>query len=234
MTTTADANSWQSIHAELMRRIAERVWKPGDPVPHEVELAAEFGCARATVNRAMREIARAGFIERRRKAGTRVALTPVRRATLEIPVTRIDVESRGMTWRHQLIEQAADIPPAAVAAGMDLPGKKLMLHVRGLHFADGKPHLYEDRWINTAAVPEALDADFSQTSANEWLVQNAPFTRGDVALTASNATADEAKLLDVATGAALFVVERRTWHGTDSITHVRLAYAPGYRMEMTI
>lgn len=234
MTATGDANSWQAIHAEIMRRIAERVWKPGDPVPHEVELAAEFGCARATVNRAMREIAGAGFIERRRKAGTRVALNPVRRATLEIPVTRIDVESRGMAWRHELLERQMARPAAAVAARMKLAAGSRLLHVRTLHFADSRPHLYEDRWINTAAVPTATDADFAAVSANEWLVQNAPFTRGDVTLSAANASVDEAKLLDIEAGAALFVVDRLTWHGSDPITRVRLAYAPGYSMEMTI
>lgn len=234
MTAPADANSWQAIHAELMRRIAERVWQPGDPVPHEVDLAAEFGCARATVNRAMREIAQAGFIERRRKAGTRVALNPVRRATLEIPITRIDVESRGMAWRYELIERQFAHPSQIVAARMGLAADVRLLHVRARHFADGKPHLYEDRWIHAAVVPGALDADFSAVSANEWLVQNAPFTRGDVTLSAANASTIEARLLNTPENAALFIVERLTWHAFDPITHVRLVYAPGYRMEMTI
>ena len=48
------------------------------------ELAAEFGCARSTVNRALRELAEAGFLERRRKAGTRISPDPVRKATLKI------------------------------------------------------------------------------------------------------------------------------------------------------
>lgn len=234
MTNSAYANSWQAIHAELMRRIAERVWKPGDPIPHEVDLAAEFGCARATVNRAMREIAQAGFIERRRKAGTRVALNPVRRATLEIPVTRIDVESRGMAWRYELVERRIARPPENVAARMSLAADLPLLHVRALHFADGRPYLYEDRWINTAALPRALDTDFAAISANEWLVQNAPFTGGDVVLSASNASRDEAKLLDTRENAAVFIADRLTWNASDPITCVRLVYAPGYRMEMTI
>lgn len=234
MTNSAYANSWQAIHAELMRRIAERVWKPGDPIPHEVDLAAEFGCARATVNRAMREIAQAGFIERRRKAGTRVALNPVRRATLDIPVTRIDVESRGMVWGYELVERRIACPPENVAARMALAADLPLLHVRALHFADARPYLYEDRWINTGALPGALDMDFAAISANEWLVQNAPFTGGDVVLSAENATGEEAKLLETRENAAVFIVDRLTWNASDPITCVRLVYAPGYRMEMTI
>jgi GntR family transcriptional regulator, histidine utilization repressor len=47
-----------------------------------------LGCARATVNRALRDLAEAGLLERRRKGGTRVPLTPVRKATFEIAIIR--------------------------------------------------------------------------------------------------------------------------------------------------
>jgi DNA-binding GntR family transcriptional regulator len=82
--------TWQAIQAEALRRIRDREWKPGEAIPHEAELAGEFGCARATVNRALRELAEAGLLERRRKAGTRVSLNPVRKATFEIPIIRQD------------------------------------------------------------------------------------------------------------------------------------------------
>ena len=77
---------WQSVHAEVLRRIRSREWLPGALIPNETDLAAEFGCARATVSRALRELADAGLLTRRRKAGTHVALNPVRKATLQIPV----------------------------------------------------------------------------------------------------------------------------------------------------
>ena len=76
------ATSWQDIKRAVITRISERVWRPGELIPGEQELAREFGCARATVSKAMRELADAGLLERRRKAGTRIALNPVRKATL--------------------------------------------------------------------------------------------------------------------------------------------------------
>ncbi len=74
------AATWQSIRAEGLRRIHDGLWAPGARIPDEADLAGEFGCARATVNRALRSLAEDGFLERRRKGGTRVALTPVRKA----------------------------------------------------------------------------------------------------------------------------------------------------------
>jgi GntR family transcriptional regulator, histidine utilization repressor len=232
---TAEANSsWQAIHAEIMRRISEREWKPGEAVPHEAELARQFGCARATVNRAMRQAADNGFLERRRKAGTRVASHPVRKARLEIPVTRLEVEGRGQHWRHELLEHRLAVPPGRITSRLELASSQNLLQLRSRHFADGKPFLHEDRWINPAALPQALQTDFSAMSANEWLVLNAPFTRGDIALSAAAANAKEARLLETVAGAALFIIERITWNGATPVTHVRLAYAPGYTMNSVI
>ena len=82
------AQSWQDIHKEALRRIHSREWAPDTLIPNEADLAEEFGCSRATVNRALRARAEAGWLERRRTAGTRVARAPQRRAQLAIPLVR--------------------------------------------------------------------------------------------------------------------------------------------------
>ena len=48
---------WEAIRAEVLRRIRTRDWAPGGLIPSEEALAQEFGCARATVNRALQELA---------------------------------------------------------------------------------------------------------------------------------------------------------------------------------
>lgn len=232
--TTIALSSWQAIHAEIMRRITEREWKPGDAIPHEADLARQFGCARATVNRAMREIAAAGLIERRRKAGTRVALNPVRMARFEIPVIRLDVEAKGMTWSHQVLERRMAKPAADLRRRMGLATDEPILRLKSLHLADGKPFTCEERWINTQIIAEALAVDFGVHNANEWLVQNIPYSSGDVSLYSASASPREAELLNCEPAAALFITERITWRGEAAITHVRLAYAPGFRMETQI
>lgn len=226
-------NSWQSVQNEVRSRIRNRVWKPGDLIPNEADLAEEFGCARTTVNRALRALAEAGLLDRRRKAGTRVAEHPVRKATLEIPIIRHDIEASGQTHGYALIASTVSEPPAPVRATMGLPPGEKALKVQALHLANGRPFVVEDRWINLAAVPQARDVDFNTISANEWLVTHAPFTHGDIALSALSDPA-LAKRLDTSETAALFVIERNTWDGTTSITFARLVYAPGYQMRTTI
>ena len=82
-------NSWQSIHDELRRRIVDGIWQPGELIPAEEQLAAEFQCARATVNRALRGLVDSGLLNRRRRIGSRVATEPSRYATLKIDIIRL-------------------------------------------------------------------------------------------------------------------------------------------------
>jgi len=217
-----------------MRRISNRTWAPGDLIPGEVELAQEFGCARATVNRALRQLADVGLLDRRRKGGTRVARYPVRKATLDIPVTRLEIEGRGSLYRHELLGREINQPPDLVRETMRIPTGVDLLHLPALHFADGKPFLYEDRWVNLAAVPNIREESFADINTNEWLIEHALFSRGDIQFSAANVTAEEAKILQCGAEQAIFVIDRTTWNKDQSVTSVRLAYAPGFHMRSQI
>lgn len=232
--TASETNSWTGIRAELLRRIHDRVWQPGAQIPHEADLAEEFGCARTTVNRALRDLAQSGLVVRKRRAGTRVALNPPQRAMLTIPIIREEVEALGRSYRHSLLERdLRPLPPMLHGAFQVTLGDDV-LFLKTLHFSDDRPFAYEERYINLEAAPEARDRSFEDVSANEWLVHNAPYSHGDISFFAVNADKTLSQKLDVATGTALFAMERITWAGDLPITHVRLIFAPGYRMRTEI
>ncbi|WP_338608820.1 UTRA domain-containing protein [Pelagibacterium nitratireducens] len=232
--TQIETRSWRGVHSELLRRINEREWRPGSAVPNEADLASEFGCARTTVNRAMRELADAGLIDRRRKAGSRVALHPASRIVLDIPIIRLEVEQRNAQWSYGLLTQAMEEAPPQISSKLGLDRGTSLLHVESVHYADNHPFSHEDRWINPAALPGMELADFTNVSANEWLIQNAPYTAGDIAFSAINADQKLAGLLETVEGAALFVIDRITWDKSVPVTAVRLSYAHGYRMNTRI
>jgi GntR family histidine utilization transcriptional repressor len=219
---------WEEIRAEVMARIRSRAWAPGALIPGEEALALEFGVARATVNRALSELARTGVLERRRKAGTRVAMMPVRKATLDIPVIRAEVEARGETYGLRLLRLEITRPPLSVSARLTMDSVQ-MVHLRTLHLASGRPFVVEDRWLNRKVLPDPMP-DFAEISANEWLVAHVSFTTGDIAFSAEAACGAAAEALAVPEGTAVFVTERCTWSPDAPITWVRLVHAPGYRL----
>lgn len=222
--------TWQAVQNEVRKRISQRDWKPGDLIPNEADLAQEFGCARATVNRALRGLAESGLLERRRRAGTRVTLNPVRRAELAIPLIRAEIEGKGQRYAHHVSLREIRPPPPDVQARMQVPGDVAHLFVQTLYLANGAPYVFESRWINLTAVPEVRDEDFAIFSPNEWLVREVAFDGGDFTFSAITASPAEAAMLSCRTGEGLFVLDRTTRNSGAVITSVRLIFHAGYQM----
>lgn len=222
--------TFRDVKADLLAKIISGAWRPGAQMPTEVELAETYGCARATVNRAMRELADDGVIERRRKAGTRVRTAPVRRARFDIPIVRSEVEERGADYRYALVSREAGRAPDWLRARLKLERGARALHLTCMHYANGDPYQFEDRWISLAMLPEAVTVDFSEVGPNEWLVATIPFSNAEISFSAASADAGLAAHLGCGAGDALFVTERSTWREGRAVTHVRLTHRPGHRM----
>lgn len=227
------ARGWEAIRAEVQRRIHDRIWLPGAMIPTEEALAVEFSCARATVNRALRELAESGVLERRRKTGTRVAALPVRRAVLDIAVIRREVEALGASYAFRLLQRHQTTPPDPVRDRLGLAANAKWLFVETLHLADGAPFALETRWLDPAVLGET-PPDFKEISVNEWLVGNVPYKAARISFYAAPARPREAGILNVKLGTALLITERETAQETSPITLVRLAHLPGYRVETTL
>jgi GntR family transcriptional regulator, histidine utilization repressor len=229
MSETAKSG-YRAVKTEILSRIRTRVWPSGHAIPSEMELAAEFGCARGTVNRAMLELQEEGVIDRKRRAGTRVAIAPVRQAKLEIPLVRVEIESTGAAYRYELVSRNELTAPEWLKARLSLPGKSKVLHVRCLHFAGNVPFQFEDRWINIAAVPQVAEEPFGLNNPNEWLVNAVPFTNAEFGFFASAADGELAGLLGILKGEPIFVAERTTWLAGVPVTFARMSFRSSYRM----
>lgn len=225
--------SWKDVREEVTRRVYDGEWAPGTLIPPEVQLAESFGCSRATVNRALQDLADTGLLERKRRAGTRVRSHPVRRASLSIPIIRETIESSGSVYGHRVLASETQPTPPAVRDEMGETASPEMIYLQTLYLKDDTPFALETRWIDAAVVPAARHEDFKRTSANEWLVRNVPFAEARFAFFAIAAGEADAPL-GAAIGTALFGLDRTTYLDTRAITFVRLVYAPGFRFEMTV
>jgi GntR family histidine utilization transcriptional repressor len=223
-------STYKEVKSDILAKIVKGDWGPGDLVPNEVDLAATYGCARATVNRAMRELADDGIIERRRKAGTRVRMAPVRQARFNIPIVRDEIEGRGAAYRYSLVVRSVEVAPDWLRARLQLPDEGMVLHLVCMHYADGVAYEHEDRWINLSALPKAELTDFSSDAPTEWLVATIPFSEAEINFSAGLADQKLSDYLDCAVGDPVFNVERSTWWESDAVTYVRFSYRPGHHM----
>nr|WP_174825382.1 MULTISPECIES: GntR family transcriptional regulator [unclassified Ruegeria] len=220
--------SFQSVRDEVKRRIESRVWPQGSLLPTETQLAEEFNCARATVNRALRELAEQGFVERKRKSGTRVKKEPSKHAKLEFSLARQMVESQNATYRYALVGRNVVESPGWLASQLDLPNDMRVLHVTCMHYADNRPFQLEERWINIDAVPDVETADLSGHGPHEWLLHAAPFTEAEIAFCAISADAKLAEFMGTTTGTSMIQMERTTWKEDKPLTFARMTHHPGY------
>ncbi|WP_170599418.1 GntR family transcriptional regulator [Ruegeria arenilitoris] len=220
--------SFQFVRDEVKRRIETRVWPQGSLLPTETQLAEEFNCARATVNRALRELAEQGFVERKRKSGTRVKKSPSKQAKLELSLARQIVEDQNQTYRYALVERSIDKSPGWLSSQLGLPQQSQILHLVCMHYADNRPFQHEERWINISAVPEVEDANLEEVGPHEWLLNANPFIDAELALYAISADSHLADYMGTTTGAAMIQLERTTWKDGQPVSFARLTHHPGY------
>ncbi len=215
----------------MLARITNREWGPGDLIPNEEDLAGVYGCSRATVNRALRELAEAGLIERRRKAGTRVARRSTRGAMLQIPLVRAEIEASSRRYGYVLLHRSTLTSDSALSGRLDVAKDTPVLFLRCLHLADGEPYQLENRWINLDTVPNAAEVSFEEIGPNEWLVAEVPYTRAEHIFSAATPTGDERDRLRLRPDEPVFVIERRTWLAEKPVTYVKLSHiGSSYRM----
>ena len=68
----AETPKHRQVYRSLEREIRRGRWEDGDRLPSEAELVRQFGASRITVGRAVRDLQRAGLVERRAGSGTYV------------------------------------------------------------------------------------------------------------------------------------------------------------------
>lgn len=207
----------ERIRSDVEARVHSGEWRPGDRIPFEHELVAAYGCSRGTVSKALTRLARAGLIERRRKAGSFVADPQVHSAVLEVPDLAAMIAARGEAYRWQLLERRRE-------AGE--------LVVTGVHHAAERPLCLETRTIFLAAVPQAADESFAEISPGGWLLSHVPWTRARHGIRAVEADAGQAALLQTACSKACLLIDRQTWRMDAPVTRVEQLF-PGDRYDLT-
>ncbi len=230
LVTAQKRISFQVVRDEVKRRIESRIWPQGSLLPTETQLAEEFNCARATVNRALRELAEQGFVERKRKSGTRVKKEPRKQAKLEISLARQAVENQNSAYRYALVERNVVYSPGWLTSQLNVEPDARVLHVICMHYADNRPFQLEERWINIEAVPEVEQADLNKSGPHEWLLNAAPFTEAEIAFCAISADNRLADFMGTTTGTSMIQLERTTWKDGQPMTFARMTHHPGFRI----
>lgn len=223
-----DKHSAMSLHGKILTEIEQNIlsgrWPPGFRIPSEMELTVHYGCSRMTVNKVLTQLAQAGLLERKRKAGSFVTRPHTSSAVLEIPDLRQVVLGMGQEYASQLLSRLQRRSTREDMDAMRMSKTSSVVHALCLHMAGMRPFCIEDRLINLEAVPDAEQEMFTEQSPSSWMVNHVPWSSAEHRIRAEAASAETAGLLKVAPGFPCLVIDRRTWTGRLPITFVRLTF----------
>lgn len=208
----------ERIRSDIEARIASGAWPPGYRIPFEHELVIEYGCARATVGKALAALVQAGLIERRRKAGSFVAYPHIQTAVLAIPDLGAAISERTGEYKFELLSSRQEV---AARQDPDFPSRTNLLHLTGIHRGKDGPVAFEDRLINVDEVPGALEADFTNQPPSSWLINSVPWTEARHLISAVGADPQVATYLAISKHTPCLMVDRWTWRTGAPITAVK-------------
>lgn len=225
------APAYSRVKKYLRDELAKGRWSPGEQMPSESQLVKKFGVSRMTVNRALRELAGEGLVERVQGVGTFAAqLYPVS-STLTIRDLRQEILERGHQHEARVQYVREEVVGNAFSSRLGLKKGESVFHSLIVHYENGVPIQCEDRYVNPAKAPGYLAVDFTSVTPTNYLLQVAPLWEAKYSIESSKPTAQEARLLRIERDEPCLVIVRRTISRGSPITLARLVH-PGSRYSL--
>lgn len=223
---------YSRVKAFLKSGLASGQWVPGDQMPSEADLVAQFAVSRMTVGRALRELQAEGLVTRVQGVGSFAAHLSRVSSTLTIHDLHDEIVARGHSHQARVVVARAEPAGAELAAQLGVGTDAQVFHTLIVHSENGVPLQCEDRYVNPACAPDYLNTDFTQTTPTQYLLAVAPLWEAQYSIEAGAPTPQEAQLLGIRTQDPCLIVVRRTINRGLPITLARLVH-PGARYHIS-
>ena len=196
---------WRSIANTLQTEIAQELYRPGDKLPTEAELADRFGVNRHTVRQGLANLAEAGIVHARRGSGVFVAARPTDYALGQRVRFHQNVTASGRTPSRRITRLETRPASVAEAAALGLASGDVVHVIDGISLADGQPLAIFSSTFPAARLPRLLTAMDAQNSVTAALATCGvtDYTRSETRLTAKLADGLQALALQIQAGAPI-------------------------------
>jgi GntR family transcriptional regulator len=207
MDRTSFAPRYREIEQALRERIA--ALRPGDRLPSDSDLCAEFGVSRMTARNAMERLVEEGLVVRDPGRGSFVAEPPSHRRADSLMSFSREMRRQGRLPSSRLLACSVRDVGTQEAVDLRLATGEPVVVIRRLRLADGRPIAIEQAVLHGSTAAAIQAADLVDGSLHETLM-DAGFipTKGQATIWAEAASDEDAALLQVPPGSPL-LVERR-------------------------
>lgn len=200
------------LYLQLRRSIEDAVnrglIRPGDALPSERDIAAKAEISRVTVRKAVRDLVKSGILVQRHGSGTFVAprVERVEQSLSRLTSFTEDMARRGMSSRSEWLDRGLYAPSPDEMMVLGLAADELVARVERLRIADDTPLAIERASLSASLLPDPAGIGSSLYAALE--ATGCRPVRAVQRISAANLGEDDARLLEVAPGAAGLRIER--------------------------
>ena len=200
--------AYKRIQSEIRSHIASASLKPGDAVASERELAKTHKVSLMTARHALAGLEHEGIVERRRGAGTFVAVPKIHFNKLMSYTEQMS--SRGLAPRSRvLVAKVIDGEPE-VAARLGLPATSRVLKIQRLRLTGEEPFALETCYLPAADFPDLASSPLGKSSLFAILEHDyaTKLAYADEEVDATSADAGIAEMLGVPRGASVLRIRQ--------------------------
>jgi GntR family transcriptional regulator len=198
---------YRQIEDALRERIAGL--RPGERLPSDAELVAEFGVSRMTARNAMQRLIEDGLVRREPGRGSFVSQPSAHRRTNRLMTFSREMLRAGRVPSSRILTRVVRPSSAPESEALGLRPRQPVVHLRRLRLADDQPIALESAVLIAESAAVVLAADLEHGSLHETLTRAGfGLRRGTGTIGAARATAEDARLLGIRVGDPL-LVERR-------------------------
>ena len=193
---------------ELETSIRNGVYKPGDKIMTEAEMAKEYGVSLITVRKAVGSLMEKGLVVRKQGKGTFVTKPKYSRNMKKLQSFTEMCEQMGVKPGAQVLENRLIMADKKVADRLGIEPGSNVVYISRLRLADGEPVQVEKSYF-PLKYAFLLEEDLNNGSMFECLKEKAgaKVASSEKMIELRRATAEEAALMDVKKGDYLLFVK---------------------------
>lgn len=193
---------------ELEASIRNGVYKPGDKIMTEAEMAREYGVSLITVRKAVGSLMEKGLVVRKQGKGTFVTKPKYSRNMKKLQSFTEMCEQMGVKPGAQVLENRLIAADKKVSDRLGIEPGSNVVYISRLRLADGEPVQVEKSYF-PLKYAFLLEEDLNDGSMFECLKEKAgaKVASSEKMIELCRATAEEAALMDVKKGDYLLFVK---------------------------
>src|SRR5579871_2667312 len=204
---------YAQVEAAIAAGIADGTFPPGDALPNETALIAQYGVSRTTIRQTIQNLIRRGLVEIRRGKGTFVLEPKITQELTELTGFVEDMRALGYHASARVLDRQVVHASEVAARHLGISTGTKVVRIQRVRLANGVPLSFDETYL-PREIGEKVVEDNLETEPIFTLLEekyHTPLIEAEYRLEAVAADAKVARALGIRAGSPIFLIERTSY-----------------------